>query len=298
MDSVRDGTSFTCSYTHCKKHVSGLHARFMSGPKYRLNGSRLCGEACFRSQCLLLAEYWLKAEFNMPPTERRHKLGLMLLEARIISADQLETVIESHKADHTRRVGDVVQALGYATEKQITYMLSRQEGLPWLDVELEQLPADALVRVPPEVAVTSLLAPLEYNVILNELTVISACPVDRLAIDSLERMGQCHINVFIGPESKVRRLIARCYTTPLETRDARSSLRRETEAIEPLVEAMTEFYRRATATNLEVARSRELLWLRATNAAGKHDWFVVLEPFTNEMILEWRRESTALAAAR
>jgi hypothetical protein len=298
MDSSRDSNSFTCSYTHCRKHVSGLHARFSSGLKYRLNGSRLCSEACFRSQCLLLAEYWLKAEFDAVPTERRQKLGLLLLEARIISADQLEAVIESHKADQTRRVGDVVQELGYATEKQITYLLSRQEGLPWLDVELDQMPSDALERVPPEVAVTSLIAPLEYNAILNELTVISACPVDRLAIDALEKMSQCHVNVFISPESKVRRVIARYYTAPLEARDARSTIRRETEALEPLVEAMTVFYRRAVATNLDVSRCRELLWLRAVNAAGKHDWFVVLEPFTNEMMLEWRRESTVLLAVR
>jgi hypothetical protein len=261
-----------------------------------LNGTRLCGEACFRSQCLLLAEYWLKDEFNKGPTERRQKLGLLLFEARIITADQLETVIESQKADQKRRVGDVVQDLGYATEKQITYLLSRQEGLPWLDVESDQIPVDILERVPPEVAVTSLIAPLEYNGILNELSVIAACPVDRLAIEALETMSQCHVNVFISPESKVRRLIARYYTTPLESRDARSTIRRETEALEPLVEAASIFYRRASADNLDVARCRELLWLRATNTAGKYDWFILLEPFTNETLVQWRREMKAVAA--
>jgi type IV pilus assembly protein PilB len=297
MDNAHESGSFTCSYSHCRKQVSGFQARFLKGLKYRLNGSRLCSEACFRSQCLLLAEYWLREEFNAVPTERRQKLGLMLFEARIITADQLETVLESQKADQRRRVGDVVQELGYATEKQITYLLSRQEGLPWLDVESDQIATDVLERVPPEVAVMSLIAPLEYNGILNELSVISACPVDRLAVDALEKMSQCHVNVFISPESKVRRLIARYYTIPLESRDARSTIRRETEALEPLVEAVSIFYRRASAGNLDVARCRELLWLRATNPTAKHDWFVLLEPFTNETLVRWRRETNTIEAA-
>jgi hypothetical protein len=39
-------------------------------------------------------------------------------------------------------------------------------------------------------------------------------------------------------------------------------------------------------------RCRELLWMRASNAEGKYDWFVLLEPFS-EAPIQWRREKNA-----
>lgn len=281
MDTSRGVNSQHCNYPPCRKRLAALHALFSKGPTYTLNGSRLCSEQCFRAQLRSMLESWLKAQSQASQAPRRNKIGLILLAAKVINAAQLEMVLEIQKAGDSRRMGELVQQFGYATEKQITTALSRQEGLPWLDPEQRPIQPNAGPLVPKEVAATSLILPVGYDSIINELHVISASPVDRLALEALEQMNRCRVTLFVGPESKVRRAIDEYYTESPPRRVVRplgSLILQASDSIERVIDGACRFYLTTSASSLEVARCRELLWMRSYNSKGPADWFVFLRP--------------------
>ena len=81
----------------------------------------------------------------------RKKIGECLIQAGLISEDDLQVALAEHKKTG-ERVGSVLVRLNLATEKQITKALAYQLGFPYVSLGDEPPDAAAIVLISKEVA--------------------------------------------------------------------------------------------------------------------------------------------------
>src|SRR5919202_242901 len=74
----------------------------------------------------------------------RKKIGECLIQAGLISEDDLQTALAEHKRSG-ERVGSVLVRLNLATEKQITKALAYQLGFPYVSLGDDPPDASAIV---------------------------------------------------------------------------------------------------------------------------------------------------------
>ena len=81
----------------------------------------------------------------------RLRLGQLLVDAHIVSAEQLEQVLVLQKTDG-RRLGTLLVESGLITETQLTQILSHQLSVPWVSLLHIEFSRQLLNLVPREVA--------------------------------------------------------------------------------------------------------------------------------------------------
>jgi type IV pilus assembly protein PilB len=85
------------------------------------------------------------------PGVTRPKIGELLVEAHVLTREQLEHALRVKQEDG-RKVGQVLVDLGYVTETQLTQTLSRQLSVPWVSLHHVELTRALLNLVPRAVA--------------------------------------------------------------------------------------------------------------------------------------------------
>lgn len=93
----------------------------------------------------------------MEPT--RLRLGELLVDARIITPEQLAEVLEIQKEDG-RRLGILLVERGLVNETQLTQILSQQLSVPWVSLYHVDFSKRLLSMVPRDVAVKYCLVPI------------------------------------------------------------------------------------------------------------------------------------------
>jgi len=131
-------------------------------------------------------------------------LGQILVERGVISNSQLLKALEKQKRDGGL-IGEIIVELGFAKEEDIAYCLSLQFGYPYLSLENYEVTQDIIKIIPKNVATHYCLVPIDK--ISNTLTVAMANPLNIQAIEDLEDMTQCDIQIFVSTPSDIRRCI-------------------------------------------------------------------------------------------
>jgi type IV pilus assembly protein PilB len=145
----------------------------------------------------------------MKTTEKRMRLGTMLVKAGIITEDQLNEALEKHKKSH-KRLGDMLVDLGFAAEKVIISFLSQQLGLPCVNVaDIEEIESKVLTVVPRSFASRHKVFPISKDDTV--LTVAMADPLDILVLDELRRLSGCEIRPVLASEKEINRAILKFY---------------------------------------------------------------------------------------
>ena len=81
------------------------------------------------------------------PRRNRRKLGDMLVEARLINREQLESALK-HQQVHGGRIGSILVTLGHLKEERLRSTLGRQLGVDMADVESFDPSPEVLTRIP------------------------------------------------------------------------------------------------------------------------------------------------------
>jgi len=131
-------------------------------------------------------------------------LGQILVERGVINNNQLLKALEGQKRDGGL-IGEIIVELGFAKEEDIAYCLSLQFGYPYLSLENYEVAQDIIKIIPKNVATHYCLVPIDK--ISNTLTVAMANPLNIQAIEDLEDMTQCDIQIFVSTPSDIRRCI-------------------------------------------------------------------------------------------
>jgi len=128
-------------------------------------------------------------------------LGQILVERGVINNTQLLKALEGQRNDGGL-IGEIIVELGFAKEEDIAYCLSLQFGYPYLSLENYEIAQDIIKIIPKNVASHYCLVPIDK--ISNTLTVAMANPLNIQAIEDLEDITQCDIQIFVSTPSDIR----------------------------------------------------------------------------------------------
>src|SRR5437763_12722705 len=88
-----------------------------------------------------------------PPRIRRKRLGEMLVDQGVISAEQLAEVLARQKTDKGSRMGRLLVDLGYASESQICEVVADQLRIPAADMVAVDVASEVIGLLSRELAI-------------------------------------------------------------------------------------------------------------------------------------------------
>jgi Type II secretion system (T2SS), protein E, N-terminal domain len=141
---------------------------------------------------------------------KRPKLGAVLLAAGVITVEQLGQAMARHRSG-SRRLGDALLELGFATEHQIKQAVCVQLNLPFIDLDhFTPEPGSDLARtVEQDYAAKHRVVPIAR--LGNSLTVAMDDPTDADVIRTVETSTGLAVNVVMATRSGLRHALAAVY---------------------------------------------------------------------------------------
>lgn len=131
-------------------------------------------------------------------------LGDILLSCGIITEDDVRTALEEQKRSG-KRFGEALVSLGIVSQEDIEWGLSTQLEIPFVRLRKEDIDPGAVSLVPPSLAWKHDLIPLIR--IGDELKVAMADPLDRHAIEAVERSTGCTVTVSVALPADIHRML-------------------------------------------------------------------------------------------
>ncbi|MCA9596884.1 MAG: hypothetical protein KC776_26395 [Myxococcales bacterium] len=138
-------------------------------------------------------------------TAPRVPLGELLVEAQIITREQLEEVLELQKSDG-RRLGTLLVETGVVTETQVTQILSQQLSVPWVSLYHIDFSRQLLNLVPRELAERHCLVPIFVRRVRgqgNTLYVAMDDPANQAAQQDIQQFAGLPVRAMIAPPSDI-----------------------------------------------------------------------------------------------
>jgi type IV pilus assembly protein PilB len=139
----------------------------------------------------------------------RPRLGQMLVEASLLTEEQLAHLLERQKVDG-RRLGSLVVDAGLVDEATITQVLSRQLNAPWVSLYHVDFYRQLLNLVPHEVAEQHCLIPVYVREVRRQgatLYVAMEDPTSDDARRACEQAAGLPVRAMIAPPSDIRKAI-------------------------------------------------------------------------------------------
>lgn len=138
----------------------------------------------------------------------RKQLGELLLERKAITQEQLDAALKAQQSKGGL-LGQILVSLGYTTEEMIAQALTAQYGFPYLPLKNYSIDAEFLTLVPENVARQYCLIPVDR--VGDTLTVAMVDPLNTSAVEDVEMISRCFVQVFVSTISDVADAIQRNY---------------------------------------------------------------------------------------
>ena len=136
------------------------------------------------------------------------RLGELLVKANLITDEQLKKALQQQD-NSGGRLGSNLVKLGYVSEDDITSFLSKQYGVPSINLSHFEIDPAVVKLVPPEVAQKHQVIPL--NRTGSVLTVAMADPSNIFAIDDIKFMTGFKVETVVASETSIKNAINRYY---------------------------------------------------------------------------------------
>src|SRR4030043_410148 len=136
------------------------------------------------------------------------KLGQILIVSNIISEDQLKEALTLQRREGGR-LGTNLVKLGYITEEKLVTFLSRQYGVPAVNLSDYKIDPSVLKLVPVDIARKYLVMPVARVGAI--LTIAMADPSNVFAIDDIKFMTGYNVEVVVSNESSILNAISAHY---------------------------------------------------------------------------------------
>ncbi|HEV3253655.1 MAG TPA: type IV-A pilus assembly ATPase PilB [Candidatus Acidoferrales bacterium] len=136
------------------------------------------------------------------------RLGELLVKESIISAAQLKQALE-HQKQHGGRLGTCLVNLGLVSDEDITAVLSRQYGVPSINLKFYEVDPAVIKLVPQETAVRYQIVPLSR--VGSTLTIAMTDPTNVFAMDDIKFMTGFNVEPVVASESAISEAIHKFY---------------------------------------------------------------------------------------
>ena len=142
------------------------------------------------------------------------KLGQLLVNSQMISEEQLKEALGLQRREGGR-IGTNLVRLGYITEEKLVTFLSKQWGVPAINLADYQIDQSVLKLVPYEVARKYLIMPVAR--VGATLTIAMVDPSNVFVIDDIKFMTGFNVEVVVSGESSIMNTITSNYRGATDT---------------------------------------------------------------------------------
>lgn len=136
------------------------------------------------------------------------RIGELLLRERLITTDQLKKAIDEQKKSGGR-LGYNLTKLGYITEKDLTGFLSRQYGIPTIDLSTHEVDHEIVKLIPEDVAQKYQVIPVSRTG--STLVVAMADPSNIFAIDDIKFLTGYNVEPLVASDAAIKSAIEKHY---------------------------------------------------------------------------------------
>ncbi len=137
-------------------------------------------------------------------------LGDLLLQSKLITEEQLLEALGVQKKER-QKLSTVLLKLKFISEESLTMILSKQYGVPPVNLVATTIDKTALKLVPYDTAKKCQLIPLSYSA--GELKIAIADPSNNFAIDHIRFLTGMKLRLYVASESAVMNTIEAQYTS-------------------------------------------------------------------------------------
>jgi type IV pilus assembly protein PilB len=136
------------------------------------------------------------------------RLGEILIKDSLISADQLRQALDYQKK-HGGRLGTCLVKMGLVSDDDITAVLSRQYGVPSINLKFYEVDPNVIKLVPQETAVRYQIVPLSR--VGSTLTIAMTDPTNVFAMDDIKFMTGFNVEPVVASETAIGDAIHKFY---------------------------------------------------------------------------------------
>src|SRR5579863_1036526 len=141
------------------------------------------------------------------------RLGDLLVKEKIITPEQLEQANKVQK-EQSCRLGSALVKLGFLTDEDVTNFLSRQYGVPAINLSYFEIDPAVVKLIPAETAKRYQILPLSR--VGASLTIAMVDPTNVFAMDDIKFMTGFNIEPVVASESSILAGIDKAYSAGKE----------------------------------------------------------------------------------
>jgi type IV pilus assembly protein PilB len=136
------------------------------------------------------------------------RLGELLVKEKLISQDQLKSALDYQK-QHGGRLGTALVKMGLVTDDEVTAVLSRQYGVPSINLKYYEVDPTVVKLIPQETAIRYQIVPLSR--VGSTLTIAMTDPTNVFAMDDIKFMTGFNVEPVVASESAIAEAITKFY---------------------------------------------------------------------------------------
>src|SRR5215510_9467672 len=136
------------------------------------------------------------------------RIGELLLKEKRISAEQLQQALNQQKANGGK-LGHNLVKMGVVKDEEITALLSKQYGVPSIDLKQFEIDAAVIKLIPADTAQKYQIVPLSRGG--STLTIAMTDPTNVFAMDDIKFMTGYNVEPVMASETAVGEAISKYY---------------------------------------------------------------------------------------
>jgi type IV pilus assembly protein PilB len=136
------------------------------------------------------------------------RLGEILVKDKLISSEQLKQALD-HQKQNGGRLGSCLVKLGLVSDEDITAVLSRQYGVPSINLKFYEVDPTVIKLIPQETATRYQIVPLSR--VGSTLTIAMTDPTNVFAMDDVKFMTGFNVEPVVASESAIGEAIQKFY---------------------------------------------------------------------------------------
>jgi type IV pilus assembly protein PilB len=215
------------------------------------------------------------------------RLGDLLVKEKIITPEQLDQAVKTQK-DNNTRLGAALVKLGFLSDEDVTNFLSRQYGVPAINLSYFEIDPSVVKLIPYETAKRYQILPLSR--VGASLTIAMVDPTNVFAMDDIKFMTGFNIEPVVASESSILEGIDKAYGTTKEE-DLEQVMQSMTDMDEADVELQAD-QEEVGLADLERAADEapivKLVNLILTDAVKRGASDIHIEPYEKELRVRFR----------
>ena len=138
------------------------------------------------------------------------RLGEILIKESLITQDQLQKALEFQRSNGGK-LGSCLTKMGFITDDDITGVLSRQYGVPSINLKYYEIDPTVIKLIPQDTATRYQVIPLSR--VGSVLTIAMTDPTNVFAMDDIKFMTGFNVEPVVASESAISDAISKFYGT-------------------------------------------------------------------------------------